>query len=329
MRIILLILLICIIFSGCSSTGLWPKIKNNAEIDLEKDLKANPCMDDGKGRNCALLTIQELNELIDGTGNFNRGTAYTALALGAAAGSVLTFGGGGDALKGLAIAAGSLLGLNATVNTSTQAAIYEKALSDTMCLVKTYDAILEAKIKVCGSSVGIADKDADASNCNIQTVPMHSVTELTKKISLASTEMFGNINQSLLTLMAIQKVASINNTNAAVNSAHMSADKQLSLGVMAVRTEVRLKLAGMLANSAESILTNQKDRIVSMTAAIIKERETLRKQKNNPSNPFSILLQDVNPKETDEAINNTSGITAVARECTPPATQRAIEGAEM
>lgn len=314
MRIILLILPICIIFSGCSSTGLWPKIKNDAEIDLTKDLKTNPCMNESNALNCALLTIQELNELIDGTGNFNRGTAYTALALGTAAGSVLTFGGGGDALKGLAIAAGSLLGLNATVNTSAQAAIYEKALSDTICLVKTYDAILEAKSKL-----------------NISQLSMPSGTDLTAKTKLA-TKMFGfgdGINQSLLTLMVNQKRTSINNTTDAVNSAHMSANKQLSLGVMAIRTEVRLKLAGMLANSAESILTNQKDRIVSMTAAIIKEREALRKQKNNSSNPFSILLQDVYLNETNEAINNTSGIAAVARECTPPATQRAIEGAEM
>lgn len=98
--------------SGCA---LWPKLAPEYRLarEVQDETKTIMCLDSkDKAIQCAEETIAEFSELLENAGYFERGSAYGLLGIGSATAGAAAFGGTTDLFKGLALGAGSILGLN-------------------------------------------------------------------------------------------------------------------------------------------------------------------------------------------------------------------------
>lgn len=326
--------LICVsMLSGCA---FWPRITPDDELKLSEAI-TNPCITDdyANAQKCAVLTAQELGKMLEDTGGFDRGAAYVALGLATATGGIVAFSGGETALKALAVASGSLLGLNAVVNTKQQRPILKKGLDDMICYIKVADSIY----KLDGSNRNSSILETDSLTRNLREAqeaernyPGSKVKSREGKAFLNSAEgrsVMEIVNRSkteanIRSADYFQKL-SMNNSRMiqSVNSAKSSIGTQLSGAVVAKRAELRAALAG-LTPELESILNTQRNRVVDMTGEVIRLRaEHEKKLKEKQPNIDTDTARET--RISQELVETTSKVAVVFGECVDPATQKAIE----
>ncbi len=320
MKLILTIISSAVFLSGCA---MWPSIKSTADIKAGQS-SGQFCNSNDVARDCANALNKELGDLIDHAGKFNWGVSYTSLALATATGSVLTFGGGGDALKGLAIAAGSLLGVNTIVNTKTQIEIYQTARKDLKCVSEGYDELqfssnlISTKSKY-NSIFDPTDGTTEIKISNINTAKTNFLSNKKINLVMAKTDDY-LIAERLYGLMDFFET---------VNSSKATADGKLRTAVNSIRDDVQAKLAKM-ASLDDAFINNQSDKIVEMVGNIIKKREELKKQRDKQRNTDTptekkdaIVLLD---STSQKFLNETDGIASAFERCVPIATQKVISG---
>jgi len=299
-----------------SSCAMWPALKKDSELTPNTQI-ISPCITDNPttARQCALLTLSEVGDLLGSVSTYNRGSAYTALAIGTITGGVLAADMNKDVLKGLAVFSGGLLGLNTTVNTNTQRVIYEKALRELMCSVRAFDALQSASEKQNASSHITLYSASDRLAFLQQENHFSALNPAAQALS------FESETRKALHFEQLSKDGAA--AFRALDSAQTSAASKLSTAVISIRTKVRTKLAGMLASS-EEILGTQRDRIVDMTGDIVRRRAGLEKQQDQQTSGNDAQAADIT-QATSTLIANTASITSVFRQCVDPATQREIE----
>ena len=117
-KLSLLAIAISISMAGCS---FMPTLTRYDKINPSDSSKAIPCLasdiDISKAKNCALAVIEDMSDYLGDEGVYKKSMAFTLLGTGTAAAGVIAFSPHPtNALKGLALATGALLGLNSVVN---------------------------------------------------------------------------------------------------------------------------------------------------------------------------------------------------------------------
>ena len=235
MQLIFVILISSALVSGCA---MWPSIKSKSDITSAAKTDYF-CDKDENAKACANALNEELSLLIDRVRKQNWGISYTSLALATATGSVLTFGGGGDALKGLAIAAGSLLGINTIVDTKTQTAIYRDALKELNCVTGVY-------VGLKNSGTSISTESANYSSIFDQAEKNKIHIQAATFISTNATD--GDEKKILVNHLIKQRVDGIVNFYETVKSTNSSADEKLRTAVNSIRNEAQLKFEVVSCN---------------------------------------------------------------------------------
>lgn len=286
--------------------------KNTKNTADEQVVKLIPCITSHYpiARECAELTIDEIGDLLESTGNFDRGAAYAALGLATATGTVLAFHGGGTALKGLAVATGSLLGLNSVVKTKEQRPILEKALKDMSCYLRAADSINN-----------IETTDIDKLSTSVRT--SFSSLRLSQANIAASVEKGSYENVAVILQGTYSEEIEGNNNNilASVRAAKKSIGTELSSAVIARRAEIRKSLAA-LTPEPSSLVDVPRDRTISIVAKTIMTRTEQKKILNKP-----LALSGLNEnglKVTQEILALTEAVSTVFSSCVDPATDKAL-----
>lgn len=308
-----------LLLTGCA---MAPGLKSDEKIKLTKQsdsvcITSNPDI----ARKCALYTIAEISDGLQDAGNYDRGSAYAALGLGTLTGAALGFKAPEDAVKGLAVLSGTLLGLNSVVNSNGQKSVLEKGLKDAVCLIRAFDAVQASSVEL---KVSEKNFTKAATQPSVRTL---SASGLLAKLNIPKETppeqaAFLKVDASIKAARFEEMTASLSRGFTLLSSAQSAAATELSVGIINVRAEVRKGLAGTVGSS-EDILKSQEDRIVAMTGAIIKKRAEMEKKADTPTDGSPEQEGAVN--QAKEFVAGTAPVAAAAQGCVSPATQRELE----
>lgn len=311
--------LLLLSLSGCAMN---PGIKRDETLDVTSQV--SPCItsDPAVARKCALFSISEFSRALEQAGDYDRSAAYATLGLGTLTGAALGFKAPEDAVKGLAVISGGLLGLNSVVNTKEQKAVLEKGLKEVVCLIRAFDAV-----QLSSTALGISN----AQFLKAGTQPSVNILQartLSTKLKIPPGTPPGQI--ALLTFDSNSRAAKIEDITKSLSSgivtlssAQSTAGGELSAGVMNARAEVRRGLAGS-TSASDDFLKTQEDRIVAMTGAIIKKRaEMEKKAAESPSDGSSEENEAVS--QAKNFVAETAAVAAAGRGCISPTTLRELE----
>jgi len=308
-----------------SSCAMWPTLKDDKDL---KPAAANEILcrtdDFDTAYKCAAATHAELSDLVDGVGDYNRSSSYAAWVLGTATGGVLAFDGGESGLKGLAVGAGGLIGLNSVVKTDEQIRVVSKAKDELNCVMT-----VAKQVHAAGTSPLITHLPTHAIAA-VQSIQGAQVQALEKFAAIArppsvaelvASEM-ARINATTVDLKFIEMSKTSEAVASSVNSANAGLGIELSNAVFVIRDRVRAALAGMSVSDEKTML-DQRNHVVDMAGEIIRKRADVRKQKDAApatGEPGQAAAAQV----AQEALNGTAGVEESFKQCVDPATAAAL-----
>lgn len=303
------------------SCAMWPKLTPDSELtpSAKADIVCRTS-DFEIAYACAFTANAELSKLVDDVGDYNRSSSYTAWLLGTATGGVLAFGGGEGALKGLAVGAGGLIGLNTIVNTDQQLLALTKAKRELSCVM------------------AVSQQIHQASQSNAITGVSRAALAAVEKLNSARQQNIGEALSIPVTLkleMEKYKAAtedlqfkSVSKASGAVANSVISADANIGLklsnAIFNIRDGLRAELAGMAVSDQESMM-EQRNHVVDMAGEIIRKRAEVRKQSDAAPVSSDPAQADV-AAIAQQALNGSSGIEQSFKECVDPSTVDALRG---
>jgi hypothetical protein len=304
-----------------SSCAMWQKLKPDAE--LAPATQANiACRTSNfdTAYACAFAAHAELSELVDDVGDYNRSSSYAAWLLATATGGVLAFDGGKSALKGLAVGAGGLIGLNTVVNTDQQLKAITKAKIELGCVMSVSQQIHQAgkspSIVGLNGAAAVAVQRLDSNRQQALSAAM--VAPATVKSEM---EKYRAATEDLQ-FKAISKASS--EVANSVIGADANIGLKLSNAIFSIRDRLRAELAGMAVNDEKSMM-DQRNHVVDMAGEIIRKRAEVRKKSDAApvsSDPAQAGVAEV----AQQALNGSIGIEQSFKECVDPSTVDALRG---
>lgn len=318
--------LIAIVGLAVSSCAMWPKLKPDAELApaSEANIQCRTSSYD-TAYACAFTAHAELSELVDHVGNYNRSSSYTAWVLGTVTGGVLAFDGGEGVLKGLAVGAGGLIGLNTIVSTEQQLQAVTKAKNELSCVMAV------------SQQIHLAGQGSDIIGLNSAALQAVQRLDSTRQQALSAIIVDPDVEEpapaTIESEMAKYRAATedlqfkaVSKASAAVASSVVSADSgiglKLSNAMFSIRDRLRAELAGMTVKDEKSMI-DQRNYVVDMAGEIIRKRADVRKQRDAApvsSDPAQAEVAEV----AQQALNGSAGIEQSFKECVDPSTVDAL-----
>lgn len=305
-----------------TSCAMWPTLKPDSELKpaTATDIECRTSSFD-TAYACAFSAHAELTALIDGVGDYNRSSSYAAWVLGTATGGVLAFDGGESVLKGLAVGAGGLIGLNSIVKTDQQIQAVSRAKSQLSCAMSVAQQIHES-----ANSQAMANLKT-SSLAAVRTIDSERAKALAVEIDKKNTLL--GVESAMAKYRAASEdiqFKSIAKASTAVASSVSSADAgiglKLSNAVFTIRDQLRAELAGMVVND-EKAMMDQRNHVVDMAGEVIRKRAEVRKLKDGA--PVSSDTGQAEIAEVaQQALNGSAGIEDAFKECVDPSTAAAL-----
>ncbi|MHC8337567.1 hypothetical protein [Pseudomonas sp. HLT2-19-2] len=320
-RAIALSILVALSFSGCA---FYPVLKS--QQDFKPATTAGiPCNTQhyAEAMQCAATLDGELSELTKGVHEYNLFSSYSAWFLGAITGGVLAFDGGEDVLKGLAVAVGSLVGLNAVVKPEDQRKIASAAQKELSCIVSVAEAVHKAQGDA--SLKGVAAQSQTA----IQGIAAARAEVMTSFIDVGKTKAALNA-QEVLNLFKAQEqdqqymvMAKTARDVADSIGSETEIGGKLSKAVLNLRQRV---IDQLTANSTinEDAANKQRNLIVGMAGETVKKRADLKKQQEAAS-VSGDASHELAIKAANAASTGTVSIDVALSDCVDPSTIEALK----
>lgn len=250
------------------------------------DIDGVDCLLPSNARLCALATAVELRDKLQLISRADRTGELLLFGLGTAVGLTIAKDWGNALLENLGLTIGGLTGLNAVVDTDTQAKIYDRGLTATLCLIRGYDALAELKLDerftrdlttIAATTNATASEKAARVAEQFQTqasqsaeLAMRQADDLQLTTSLASQELVA----SGLTpgeLVEFNAVVALNLYLEALKSAIRSRDADLSASIVNLRLTIARELSKVGDN--DKLVSAQTDTMIqSMKDVVAKNK---------------------------------------------------------
>lgn len=319
-RAIALPILVALALPGCA---FYPVLDDQEDFKpaTEKGFQCNT-QDYDKAMLCASKLEAELSELMKGVHQYNLFSSYAAWFLGSVTGGVLAFDGGEDALKGLAVGAGSLIGLNAVVKPEEQRKIASAAQMELSCIVSVAESVRNAQgnpdlLRVAGESQAAINGITSARQ-GLVTQFYSTARGKKNPDPQVVIELFKAQEQDQQYLVLAETALAV--SQSVGTSAEIGG--KLSKAVLRLRQRV---IDQLTANSTidEGAANKQRDLIVGMAGRTVKKRGDLKRQQEAAS-PSTDPEHEKAMQSANSAAAGTASIDAALADCIDPTTVEAL-----
>lgn len=309
---------------GLPGCALYPVMDGPEKFQPATETEI-PCNthDYSKAMQCAVRLNGELSKLTKGVHDYNLFSSYTAWFLGSVTGGVLAFDGGEDVLKGLALGAGSLVGLNAVVKPEEQRKIVSAAQTDLDCIVSVASSVHDAQgsaalLAVAGESQAAIQGITDA-RMNAMSPILAAAKSGTPADAQAYFTYFKSQEQDQQFMVMAKTAREV--SQSVVSETDIGG--KLSKAVLDLRERVRQQLT---KNSTidEGTAKKQRDLIVGMAGEIVKKRADLKRQKDAAS-ATGDQAHELALQAAETAAKETANIDGSLSGCVDPATLEVLK----